>query len=74
VAKTNKKKVPTLKNALINGSPFFTHISKTMGKRKYRAGIYINYEVTIMYLEISYYIYNETTYISILAKESQQCQ
>jgi hypothetical protein len=69
----NKKALP-LNNTQINESLLFTHISKIIKKRKYRAGMYANREVTLMYWEISYYIYNEITYITILAGESQQCQ
>jgi len=75
VAKTsNKKKALSLKNTKINESSLFTHISKIIENRKYRVGMYTNHKVTLIYLEIGYYIYNETTYISILARESQQCQ
>jgi len=72
--KINKKKALTLNNAQINENSLFTHISKIIEKRKYRVGMYTNREVTLMYWKIDYYIYNETTYISILARESQQCQ
>jgi len=49
-------------------------MKKINRKRKYQAGMYANREVTLIYIKIDYYIYNEITYISILARESQQCQ
>jgi len=54
--KTNKKKALTLKNTRINENSLFTHISKIIEKRKNRAGMYANREVTIMYWEIGRYI------------------
>jgi hypothetical protein len=62
------------KNKQIDEISFFTNISQIIEKRKYQAGMYTNREVTLIYIKIDYYIYNEITYISILARESQQCQ
>jgi hypothetical protein len=72
--KNKKRNITTLKNTQINESSLFKHISKIIEKRKNYAGMYANREITLMYWEKSYYIYNKITYITILAKESQQCQ
>jgi len=57
MAKINKKKKTlTLNNTQINETSLFTHISKIIEKRKYRAGMYANREVTLMYWEIGRYI------------------
>jgi len=73
--KNNKQnKSLTLNNTQINENSLFTNISQIIEKRKYQAGMYANREVTLIYIKIDYYNYNEITYISILARESQQCQ
>jgi len=54
--KTNKKKALSLQNTQIDESSLFTHISKIIEKRKNRAGMYANREVTLMYWEIGRYI------------------
>jgi len=54
--KSNKRKALSLKNAQINENSLFTHISKIIEKRKNRAGMYANREVTLMYWEIGRYI------------------
>jgi predicted nuclease of restriction endonuclease-like (RecB) superfamily len=57
MAKTSKKnKSLPQKNKQINETSLFTHISKIIEKRKYRAGMYANREVTLMYWEIGHYI------------------
>ncbi len=45
-----------LKNTQINENSLFTHISKIIEKRKNKAGMYTNREVTLMYWEIGHYI------------------
>jgi hypothetical protein len=72
--KTNKKKTLSLKNTQINEISFFTNISQIIEKRKYQARMYTNREVTLIYIKIDYYIYNEIIYISILVRESKKCQ
>jgi hypothetical protein len=54
--KTNKKKTLTLKSTQINENSLFTQISRIIEKRKNRAGMYANREVTLMYWEIGRYI------------------
>jgi hypothetical protein len=53
---TKKKKAIAPNNAQINENSLFTHISKIIEKRKNRAGMYANREVTLMYWEIGRYI------------------
>ena len=53
---SEKRKVLALKNTQIDESSLFTHISKIIEKRKNRAGMYANREVTLMYWEIGRYI------------------
>ena len=45
-----------MKNIQLDENSLFTHISKIIEKRKYRAGMYANREVTLMYWEIGRYI------------------
>jgi hypothetical protein len=72
--KKNKKKALSQKNTKIDESSLFTNISQIIEKRKCQAGMYTNREVTLIYIKIDYYIYNEITYIYIITRESQQCQ
>ncbi|MDR2596808.1 MAG: PDDEXK nuclease domain-containing protein [Treponema sp.] len=53
---SEKRKVLALKNTQIDESSIFTHVSKIIEKRKNRAGMYANREVTLMYWEIGRYI------------------
>jgi hypothetical protein len=53
---TKKKKVPALKTPQIDENSLFAHVSKIIEKRKNRAGMYANREVTLMYWEIGRYI------------------
>jgi len=53
---TKKKKSLVLKNTQIDESSLFSHVSKIIEKRKNRAGMYANREVTLMYWEIGRYI------------------
>jgi len=70
----SKKKINILlKNTKIDENSLFTNISKIKEKRKYQARNYANFEVILMYWEIGQYIYNGTTYISLI-KENQKCQ
>ena len=52
----NKKKVLKLNNSLIDENSLFIYVSKIIEKRKERAGMYANREVTLMYWEIGRYI------------------
>jgi len=54
--KTKKNKSLAMNNTQINENSLFTHISKIIEKRKNRAGMYANREVTLMYWEIGHYI------------------
>ena len=54
--KGNKRKSLSLKNTQVNENSLFSHISKIIDKRKNRAGMYANREVTLMYWEIGRYI------------------
>jgi len=54
--KSNKRKAFSLKNTQIDENSLFTQISKIIEKRKNRAGMYANREVTLMYWEIGRYI------------------
>jgi len=45
-----------MKNIQLDENSLFTHISKIIEKRKNRAGMYANREVTLMYWEIGRYI------------------
>ena len=57
VTKMSKKKNNlTLNTHQINENSLFTHVSKIIEKRKNRAGMYANREVTLMYWEIGRYI------------------
>jgi predicted nuclease of restriction endonuclease-like (RecB) superfamily len=57
MAKINKKKKSLeMKNTQIDENSLFTHISKIIEKRKSRAGMYANREVTLMFWEIGNYI------------------
>jgi predicted nuclease of restriction endonuclease-like (RecB) superfamily len=53
---TKKKKSLALNTPQINENLLFSHISKIIEKRKNRAGMYANREVTLMYWEIGRYI------------------
>jgi len=53
---TKKKKVLALKTTQIDENSLFTHVSKIIEKRKNRAGMYANREITLMYWEIGHYI------------------
>ncbi|MDR2924177.1 MAG: PDDEXK nuclease domain-containing protein [Treponema sp.] len=53
---TKKKKIPALNNKNINEKSLFAHVYKIIEKRKNRAGMYANREVTLMYWEIGRYI------------------
>jgi len=54
--RSKKKKALSQNSTQIDESSLFTHISKIIEKRKYRAGMYANREVTLMYWEIGRYI------------------
>lgn len=53
---SKKKNEVTLKTRKINENSLFVRISKIIEKRKFRAGMYANREVTLMYWEIGRYI------------------
>jgi predicted nuclease of restriction endonuclease-like (RecB) superfamily len=53
---TKKKKALALNNTKLDENSLFTHVSKIIEKRKNRAGMYANREVTLMYWEIGRYI------------------
>jgi hypothetical protein len=53
---TKKKKALALKTTQIDENSLFTHVSKIIEKRKNRAGMYANREITLMYWEIGRYI------------------
>ena len=46
----------TLNSTQIDENSLFTHVAKIIEKRKSRAGMYANREVTLMYWEIGRYI------------------
>ena len=54
--KKNKKKSLALNTQQIDINSLFARISKIIEKRKNRAGMYANREVTLMYWEIGHYI------------------
>jgi len=54
--RTKKKQVPAIETTQIDESSLFAHVSKIIEKRKNRAGMYANREVTLMYWEIGHYI------------------
>jgi hypothetical protein len=53
---SNKKGALSLNTPQINEGSLFIHVSKIIEKRKTRAGMYANREVTLMYWEIGRYI------------------
>jgi len=53
---TKKKKALSLNTSQIDENSLFTYVSKIIEKRKNRAGMYANREVTLMYWEIGRYI------------------